>query len=143
MTEEQKKICRMMGISPAEFEKAKNSEQAAATDRGRRETDLEKIGRLMSGGFETARNQADTGKEIVFGEEIDPVKLAAAKDTVAKLMELTPAEVAKREAEARKIAEATAPLTVEELAACWALGVVPLAYHSAKGVAAGLPPTFI
>ena len=143
MTEEQEKVCRMMGISRDEFEAARNSEQAAAMSRDRGESDPEKIARLMGGGYRSARNQAETEKEIIFGEEVDPLKLAEAKEAVAKLMKLSPAEAAKREAEARKIAEATAPLTVEELAACWALGVVPLDYHSAKGEAAGLPPTFI
>ncbi|TRO77517.1 hypothetical protein [Trichloromonas acetexigens] len=140
MTEEQEKICRLMGISRDEFEAARNSEQAAAMSRNLGEPAPEKIARLMGVGYGSARNQAETGKEIIFGEEVDPLKLAEAKAAVAKLMKLSPAEVTKREAETRKIAEATAPLTVEELAACWTLGITPLAYHSAKGVAAGLPP---
>jgi hypothetical protein len=143
MTEEQEKICRLMGVSRDEFEAARNSEQAAAMNRDRGESDPEKIARLMGGGYRSARNQAETEKEIIFGEEVDPLKLAEAKEAVAKLMKLSPAEAAKREAEARKIAEATAPLTVEELAACWMMGITPLAYYSAKGEAAGLPPTFI
>ncbi|TRO77531.1 hypothetical protein [Trichloromonas acetexigens] len=143
MTEEQEKVCRMMGISRDEFEAARNSEQAAAMSRDRGESAPEKIARLMGGGYGSARNQAETEKEIIFGEEVDPLKLAEAKAAVAKLMKLSPAEAAKREAEARNIAEATAPLTVEELAACWMLGITPLAYYSAKGEAAGLPPTFI
>ncbi len=144
MDEQTRKICQMMGVSPAEHEAARNAERSA-TESGRPESGIDQVNRLMRVGqeYEVAANQLGGGKPTVLGLEIDPRKLVEAKAQVAKLMKLTPAEAAKREAETLRLNQALAPLTAEELAACWALGITPMAYHSAKGASAGLPPTFI
>ena len=144
MDEQARKICQMMGISPAEYEAACNAERSSTVGGGF-ESEADRINRLMGIGpeHEFAANQLGGGKPVIDGLEIDPRKLAEAKAKVAKLMNLSPAEAAKREAEALRISQALAPLSAEELAACLALGVTPMAYHSAKGVAAGLQPTFI
>ncbi|MHB1397565.1 MAG: hypothetical protein ACYDAI_11520 [Trichloromonadaceae bacterium] len=144
MDDQTQKICHLMGVSPSEYEAARNTEQTATLN-ARPESESDRINCLMGIGpeYEAAANQFGGGTSPIPGLDIAPRKLAEAKAQVAKLMNLSPAEAAKRETETLRISQATAPLTVEELAACWALGITPAVYYSAKGVAAGLPPTFI